>query len=75
MTGNWRGNVLNATVDKNDIFYDEDSLSATGGLPRISFSRGERPIGKSKIYFGVNTEYVTQIYKTSAGRKTMTIAD
>ena len=71
VTGNWRGNVLNATIDKNDIFYDENSLSSTGGLPRISFNRGERPIGKSKIYFGVNTEYVTQIYKTVQEGKTI----
>ena len=48
-----------------------DSLSSTGGLPRISFNRGERPIGKSKIYFGVNTEYVTQIYKTVQEGKTI----
>jgi LPS-assembly protein len=71
LTGNWGGYVLNATVDKNDIFYDEDSLSSTGGLPRVSFNRGERPIGKSKIYFGVNTEYVTQIYKTVQEGKTI----
>jgi LPS-assembly protein len=70
VTGNWRGNVLNATVDKNDVFYDETSLTSTGGLPRISFNRGERPIGKSKIYFGVNSEYVTQIYKTVQEGKT-----
>jgi LPS-assembly protein len=64
VTGNWKGYVLSATAEKNDTFYDEDSFTSTGGLPRISFSRGERPIGKSKIYFGVNSEYVTQIYKT-----------
>ncbi len=64
VTGSWRGNVLSATAEKNDVFYDEDSLTSTGGLPRISFNRGERPIGRSKIYFGVNTEYVTQLYRT-----------
>ena len=48
VTGNWAAYVLNATIDKNDIFYDENSLTSTGGLPRISFSRGERPIGKSQ---------------------------
>jgi LPS-assembly protein len=64
VTGSWRGNVLSATAEKNDVFYDEDSLTSTGGLPRVSFNRGERPIGRSKIYFGVNTEYVTQLYRT-----------
>ena len=35
VTGNWGGYVLSATVDRNDTFYDEDSLTSTGGLPRI----------------------------------------
>jgi LPS-assembly protein len=64
ITGNWQAYVLSATFEKNDIFYDEDSLTSTGGLPRVSFSRAERPIGKSKVYFGVGSEYVTQIWKT-----------
>jgi LPS-assembly protein len=64
LTGNWQEYVMSATFEKNDTFYDEDSFTTTGGLPRITFSRGERQIGRSKIYFGVNTEYVTQLYKT-----------
>ena len=64
VTGNWSEYVLSATAEKNDTFYGEDSLTTTGGLPRVTFSRGERPIGRSKIYFGVNSEYVTQLYKT-----------
>jgi LPS-assembly protein len=64
ITGNWQEYVMSATLDRNDVFYGEDSLTSTGGLPRISFSRGERQIGRSKIYFGVNSEYVTHIYKT-----------
>ena len=64
VTGNWQAYVLSATLDRNDIFYDTDNYTSTGGLPRISFNRGERQIGRSKIYFGLNSEYVTQIYKT-----------
>jgi LPS-assembly protein len=64
LTGNWQAYVMSATFDRNDIFYDTDSYTSTGGFPRVSFSRGERPIGHSKVYFGVNSEYVTQIYKT-----------
>ena len=71
VTGNWREYVLSATFNKNDLFYGENSLTTTGGLPRISFSRGERPIGKSNIYFGTNTEFVTQVWRTeSEGRVT-----
>ena len=29
-----------------------------GSLPRVTFSRGEQPIGKLPMYFGVNGEYV-----------------
>lgn len=65
VTGNWQEYVFSGTVEKRDLFYGEDSLTTTGGLPRITFSRGERPIGRSKIYFGVNSEYVTQIWKTN----------
>jgi LPS-assembly protein len=64
VTGNWQEYVFSGTVEKRDLFYGEDSLTTTGGLPRINFSRGERPIGRTKIYFGVNSEYVTQIWKT-----------
>ncbi len=64
VTGNWSEYVFSATADRTDTFYSEDSLTSTGGLPRVTFSRGERPIGRSKIYFGVNSEYVTQLYKT-----------
>jgi len=71
VTGNWSEYVFSATAEKNDTFYGENSLTTTGGLPRVNFSRGERPIGRSKIYFGANTEYVTQLYKTEQlGRTT-----
>ncbi len=62
LTGNWREYVLGVTMQRNDVFYDETSLNTNGTLPRITFTRGERPIGRSKVYFGVNTEYVTHIY-------------
>jgi len=64
VTGNWSEYVLSATAERTDTFYNENSLTSTGGLPRVTFSRGERPIGHSKIYFGVNSEYVTQLYRT-----------
>jgi len=64
VTGNWSEYVFSATAERTDTFYNENSLTSTGGLPRVTFSRGERRIGRSKIYFGVNSEYVTQLYKT-----------
>jgi LPS-assembly protein len=64
VTGNWREYVLSATLDRNDVFYTETDYQSTGGLPRINFSRGERPIGKSPIYFGFNAESASIIWKT-----------
>lgn len=64
VSGNWSEYVLSATLDRNDLFYGDNSLSTTGGLPRINFNRGERPIGRSRLYFGVNSEYLTSIYRT-----------
>ncbi len=62
ITGNWREYVLSGTMDRIDYFATvpgSNRITTSGGLPRISFSRGERPIGKSPIYFGFGSEYVT----------------
>ena len=65
VTGNWREYVLSATLNRRDLFYTgQDTLTATGALPRISFNRGERTIGNSKIYFGANSEFVTMLWRT-----------
>ena len=61
LTGNWREYVFSGTVEHNDFFNNSDNVTTTGFLPRISFSRGERPIGKSRVYFGVSSEYTTFI--------------
>ena len=65
VTGNWREYVLSATLDHSDLFYNSDLLTTTGSLPKISFSRGERPIGKSRIYFGLNSEFSTMLYSST----------
>jgi LPS-assembly protein len=63
ISGNWREYVFNATLEQRDIFDGIDRLSRDGTLPRITMSRGERPIGKSPLYFGVTGEYVTFVRK------------
>jgi hypothetical protein len=53
------------------VFSGADSFATTGSLPRVTFNRSERPIGKSPLYFGVNTEYATLLRSsTTAGVKT-----
>ena len=49
---------MSATAERNDIFYGED-YQTNGNLPRVLISRGERRIGKSPLYFGVNGEYAS----------------
>ena len=56
--------MLNATLEQRDIFDSHDALTRDGTLPRVSLSRGERPIGRSPLYFGVTGEYVTFVRKT-----------
>jgi LPS-assembly protein len=58
VTGSWGAYVFSATTDRNDTFYGED-YQTSGNLPRVNFSRGERPIAGTPLYFGVNSEYVT----------------
>jgi LPS-assembly protein len=57
--------LLGAAIDRSDIFYTATSHVTTGSLPRITLSRPDRPIGKSRIYFGVNSEYVTLLRSTT----------
>jgi LPS-assembly protein len=64
LTGNWREYVLTSTVNRYDVFNFDGSITTDGGLPRINFSRGERRIGSSPLYFGVNTEYATIVRRT-----------
>jgi LPS-assembly protein len=64
VTGSWAEYVLNATFAQRDIFDTNERLTRDGSLPRVSVSRGERPIGKSSIYFGAIGEYATFIRKT-----------
>ena len=59
VSGSWGPYSLSATAERNDIFYDERTLTTNGSLPRVSFTRGERPIAGLPIYFGVTSEYVT----------------
>jgi len=76
VTGNWREYVLSTTLDRTDYFDTTGSSTAittNGGLPRVNFSRAERPIGKSPLYFGLNTDYATIVRSTA--RDGVTISD
>jgi LPS-assembly protein len=62
VSGSWREFVVSGTMDRVDYFNSfgaNTSITESGTLPRITFSRGEKAIGKAPIYFGVNSEYVS----------------
>jgi LPS-assembly protein len=71
VTGNWAGNVLSATLDRHDVFYPDGSITTRGGLPRVTVNRAERPIGRSRIYFGAAGEYVTFLRSTERDGETV----
>jgi LPS-assembly protein len=71
LSGAWREYSIGVTTDKSDYFSDATSFQTTGSLPRISLTRGERPIAGAPLYFGLNSEYVTLARSTtSEGVKT-----
>lgn len=71
ITGNWSGSVISATLDRNDIFYPDGTITTAGGLPRVTVSRGERAIGRSPFYFGASGEYVTFVRRTASEDETV----
>jgi LPS-assembly protein len=64
LSGNWSEYVLSARADRRDYFDDAETLTRTGSLPRITVSRGERPIAGLPLYFGASGEYVSIIRST-----------
>jgi len=74
ISGNWREFVLSGTMDRIDYLSTSGpttTVTTSGGLPRINFSRGERPIGKAPLYFGLNSEYVTILRQTTQNDLTL----
>ncbi|HJR61021.1 MAG TPA: putative LPS assembly protein LptD [Vicinamibacterales bacterium] len=72
LTGNWAEYVLSARAERRDYFDNADTLTRTGSLPRISVSRGERPIAGLPIYFGASGEYVSIVRSTRQDDVTLT---
>ena len=64
ITGNWQEYVFNATLEQRDTFDGDTRLTRDGALPRLTLSRGERPIRKLPLYFGAQGEFVSFVRKT-----------
>jgi LPS-assembly protein len=57
--------TLNASYDRTEYFSGTTDTTLTGGTPRLSFSRGERPLFGSPVYFSLNGEFVNLTRVTS----------
>jgi len=57
--GAWRTYAMNATVDHTDSFSSETASATYGSWPRISFSRNERLIPGTPLYFSLGTEFAS----------------
>jgi LPS-assembly protein len=64
-TGSLGQYLIAAAADRSDFFYSATSHITNGSLPRVNISRPERPIGRARVYFGVNGEYVTILRSTT----------
>ena len=67
MSGSWAEYVFSATGERSDTFsdIDTDTVTTYGALPRVSLSRGERPVAGLPIYVGTNAEYATLLRSTT----------
>ena len=57
IVGSWGSYSLNSTIDWSQFFYGDTSSTVAGDTPRIDFTRSERPLFGSPVYFTVSTEY------------------
>ena len=57
--GAWSTYSMNATFDHTDSFSSETASTTYGSWPKISFSRNERLIPGTPLYFSAGTEYAS----------------
>jgi LPS-assembly protein len=68
VVGVWRGNSVNGTFDRSEQFINATDSSLLGTAPRVSVSRGERPLYRnSPVYFAIGSEYVRYERQTRRG--------
>jgi LPS-assembly protein len=70
VSGNWGPYGVAGWVDRSQYFFSSDDSTVSGALPRISVTRGEQPIGKWPVYFGVGGEYSAMVRQTVSGEST-----
>jgi lipopolysaccharide assembly outer membrane protein LptD (OstA) len=70
MSGNLTGSLLGyrvtASVDRNEYFTGTTDSTLAASAPRLTISRGERPIGRLPVYVSLGGEYVTLQRRSTA---------
>ena len=64
--GAWGKYAMNATIDHTEYFNSLTDSTLSGSLPRVSFTRNERPILDSPAYFSITTEYFKELRATKS---------
>jgi LPS-assembly protein len=67
IVGAWGKYTLNSTFDRTEYFSDLTNSYVAGNMPRVSFTRNERPILDSPAYFSMSGEFLKSIRATNIG--------
>ena len=65
LVGAWGKYSMNATLDHTEYFYTVTDSVLSGSWPRVSFSRNERPILASPVYFSASAEFLHTLRTTN----------
>ncbi len=66
ITGNVSGFTVNGSYDRTEYFSGTTDSTVTGGTPRVTLTRNERPLFGAPIYFTMNTEVVNLTRETKS---------
>lgn len=67
LSGTWGAYSLNGIFERSEFFFGTTSSTVTGGAPRISANRAERPIRGSPLYVSLGGEYARLVREAKSG--------
>ena len=59
IVGSWRNYSLNTTLDHTDYFSSADASTTSGSWPKVAFTRNERLVPGTPLYFSAGAEYAS----------------
>jgi LPS-assembly protein len=71
VNGNYGPYSVAGSLERSQFFFNTSDSTVNGSLPRVSLSRGEQPIRKWPVYFGVSGEYAAMVRQTISGDTTI----